>query len=114
MIKDENDFLGIMIDCKNDDNTCSIGKVIKESGMTDIECLPFFRSLRENKIIQEIDLETYKINPIAFSIYQSPVKKVGKSVYDSAKFSLKHFIRIIVEIIVALIIAYLVYHFGWQ
>ena len=46
MIKDENDFLGIMIDCKNDDNTCSIGKVIKESGMTDIECLPFFRSLR--------------------------------------------------------------------
>lgn len=114
MITNENDFLGLMMKCKNDDDTCPVGKVISQSEMSDIQCLPFFKSLSEQKIISKIDLETYQINPIAYSIYQSPAKKVRKSIYNFSKFTLQRFLDFLIGVATGVIATYVTQHFFGQ
>lgn len=75
MITNENDFIGIMMKCKNEKDICNIGKIIELSGMSDMQCLPFIQSLNAKGIIQKVDLESIQINPIAYSIYENPKKK---------------------------------------
>lgn len=114
MITHENEFIGLMIKCKNDNDMCSVGKILKESGMTDIQCLPFLRSLSGKGIITKVDTETYLINPIAYSVYKSPAKKAAKSFYNLTKFSLQRVIDILIGIAIGLVVAYVTYHFGWK
>lgn len=114
MITNENDFLGIMIKCKNDKDICHVREVIEQSNMTDVQCLSFFMSLSDKGIIKRLDLETYQINPIAFSLYQSPKKKVAKSAFKLSVSFLKFVLTYILGIISGLVIAYLAHKFGWQ
>ncbi len=79
MVKNENEFLGILIKCKNQDNCCNVGKIAETAKMDLMDCGPFLMSLEKKGIIEGMDLETFRINPIAFSIYESPQKKAGKS-----------------------------------
>lgn len=114
MITNENDFLGLIIKCKNENGTCSVGKILSESGMTDMQCLPFLKSLSGKGVITKIDTETYLINPIAYSIYQSPMKKITKSFYNFTKFSLQRVIDILVGVAIGIVVACVAHHFGWQ
>lgn len=114
MITNENDFLGLMIKCKNNEDICHVGKVIEQSEMTDIQCLSFFKSLSDKGYIKNLDLETYQINPIALSMYQSPAKKTAKSIFKLSVSFLKFIITYILGIISGLVIAYLTHKFGWQ
>lgn len=56
MITNENDFIGIIMKCKNEKDICNIGKIIELSGMSDMQCLPFIQSLTAKGIIQKVDL----------------------------------------------------------
>lgn len=114
MITNENDFIGLMIKCKNANDTCSVGKLLNESGMTDIQCLSFLKSLSEKEIITKIDLETYQINPIAYSFYKSQSNKIVNSFYNFTKFSLQRIIDIIIGVAIGIIVAFVANHFGWQ
>lgn len=113
MIANENDFIGIMIKCANENGICNIGKIIELSEMTDMQCLPFIQSLTAKGIIQSIDLENIQINPIAYSVYESPKEKVGKSFLKLSVSFLKFVITYILGIASGLIIAYLTHKFGW-
>lgn len=114
LITNENDFLGILMKCKNEHNICNISDVFKESNMTDIQCLPFLKSLASKGIITGLDLSTYQINPIAFSVYESPKKKVTKSFFKLSVSFFKFLLTYILGIVSGLIIAYLTHKFGWQ
>lgn len=114
MITNENDFLGLIIKCKNENDACSVGKILSESGMTDMQCLPFLKSLSGKGVITKIDTETYLINPIAYSVYQNPMKKVKKSFYNFTKFSLQRAVDILVGVAIGIVVAYVTYHFGRQ
>ena len=113
MVTNENDFIGIMMKCKNEKDICNVGKVIELSGMTDIQCLPFIKSLTAKGIIQQIDLESIQVNPIAYSVYESPQKKAVKSFLKLSVSFLKFVITYILGIASGLIIAYLTHKFGW-
>lgn len=114
MITNENEFLGLMIKCKNDDDTCSICTIIAQSRMTDIQCIPFLNSLSEQKIISKIDLETYQINPIAYSVYQSTAKKAGKLVYNFSKFTLQRLLDILIGVATGVAATVIAQHFFGQ
>ena len=113
MVTNENDFIGIMMKCKNEKDICNVGKIIELSGMTDIQCLPFIKSLTAKGIIQQIDLERVQVNPIAYSVYESPQKKAGKSFLKVSVSFLKFVITYILGIASGLIIAYFTHKFGW-
>lgn len=113
MVTNESDFIGIMMKCKNEKDICNVGKVIELSGMTDIQCLPFIKSLTAKGIIQQIDLESIQVNPIAYSVYESPQKKAGKSFLKLSVSFLKFVITYILGIASGLIIAYLTHKFAW-
>lgn len=113
MITNENDFIGIMMKCKNEQDVCDMRKIIELSGMTDMQCLPFIQSLSEKQIVRVLDTCYIQINPIAYSIYESPKKKAGKSFLKLSISLLKFVITYILGIISGLIIAYLTHKFGW-
>lgn len=113
MVTNENDFIGIMMKCKNEKDICNVDKIIELSGMTDIQCLPFIKLLTAKGIIQQIDLESIQVNPIAYSVYESPQKKAGKSFLKLSVSFLKFVITYILGIASGLIIAYLTHKFGW-
>ena len=67
MITNENDFIGIMMKCKNEQDICDVMKVIELSGMSDMQCLPFIQSLSSKGIIRSIDTQYIQIlSPIPF------------------------------------------------
>lgn len=114
MITNENDFIGIMMKCKNEQDICDVRKIIELSGMTDMQCLPFIQSLSAKNIIRGLDTCYIQINPIAYSIYESPQKKAGKSFLKLSISFLKFVITYILGIVSGLIIAYFTHKFGWQ
>ena len=114
MITNENDFLGLMIKFKNEDDTCPVGKLIKESGMSDLQCLSFLRSLAEKGLIKYLDTETYLINPIAYSVYQSPIKKVKQSLFRFTKFTLQRLIDFLIGVATGVVVAIVTQHFFGQ
>ena len=114
MITNENEFIGLLMKFKNNNDICSISKVIELSGMTDIQCSPFIKSLSDKGIIKQIDLDNIQINPIAYSTYESRKKKAGKSFLKLSISFLKFVITYVLGIISGLIIAYFAHKFGWQ
>lgn len=113
MVTNENDFIGIMMKCKNEQDICDVRKIIELSGMTDMQCLSFIQSLSSKKIIRGLDTCYIQINPIAYSIYESPQKKAGKSFLKLSVSFLKFIITYILGIVSGLIIAYFTHKFGW-
>lgn len=65
MITNENDFLGLLISCADENHNCDVFEVISESGMSDIDCLPFMKSLQEKGLTETLDMETIHIYPKA-------------------------------------------------
>lgn len=71
MITNENDFIGIMMKYKYEQDICDVRKIIELSGMTDIQFLSFIQSLSDKQIIRGLDTCYIQINPVAYSIYES-------------------------------------------
>ena len=114
MITNENDFLGLIISCADDNHDCNAIEVIKKSGMSDIDCLQFINSLQAKGLTELIDTETIHIYPQAYEAYVSTSKKVKDSFVKTSKFTFKTLFEIIIGIIVTVVAAFLIYHFGWQ
>ncbi len=114
MVTNENEFLGVLIKCKNQDNCCNVSKVAESAKMGLTDCSPFIESLEQKNIIYVMDLETIRINPIAFSVYESPQKKAGKSFFKLSVSLLKFVITYILGIVSGLVIAYFTHKLGWQ
>lgn len=113
MVANENKFLGVLIKCKDQDNCCNVGEIAETAKMDLMDCRPFLMSLKSKGFIEYIDLGTIRINPIAFSVYESPQKKAGKSFLKLSVSFLKFIITYILGIISGLAIAYLTHKFGW-
>lgn len=111
LVTNENDFLGLLIKHKNADDTFSINKILKETEMTALQCRPFLISLSDKGIINGIDLETFQINPIAYSVYQSPVKKAKKSFFNFTVFSLQRLLDFLVGVGTGVVVACITKHF---
>ena len=114
MIKIENDFLGLLISCADENHNCDVFEVISESGMSDIDCLPFMKSLQEKGLTETLDMETIHIYPKAYDIYVPKAAELQESIVKASKFTIKSLFNIIVGIIVAVISGFIIYHFGWQ
>lgn len=113
MITNDNDFLGCIIKCKDQNNNCDIGDLINSCKMSDLDCLTFINSLESKGFIKLIDYHTIYINPIAFSAYESPSKKVVKSAFKFSVSFLKFLITYVLGILSGILISYFTHKFGW-
>lgn len=110
MVKNENYFLGLLIKNADKNHDCDAYTTIKQSGLSDIDCLHFIKSLEDNGLVNTTDTNTIHIYPKAYEEYESAFKKIKCSFLKTAKFTFK----IILEIIVAIAIAGIIFYFGWQ
>lgn len=113
MITNENDFLGILIKCKDENNECYIQKIMNLSKMSDMDCMPFLKSLESKNIITATALGVFRLNPIAFSVYRSRRDRFFVFFGKLSVGALKFIITYVLGIISGLIIAYITHKFGW-
>lgn len=114
MVQNENDFLGVLINCADENHDCDISDILNESGMSDIDCLPFIKSLESKTLIKTLDFETIHIYPSAYEAYVAPTQEIKKSLFETSKFTLKTILEIIVGIVITAAGAFIIYHFGWN
>lgn len=114
MVQNENDFLGVLIKCANENHDCDITDILNESGISDIDCLTFIKSLESKRLIKTLDFETIHIYPPAYEAYIAPAQEIKKSLLETSKFTLKTILEIIVGIVIAAVGAFIIYHFGWN
>lgn len=110
MITNENDFLGLIISCANEKHNCKAIEVVEKSGMSDIDCLPFIKSLEAKELIKMTSTTNIHVYPHAYEVYEPISKKVKKSVLKTSKFTFKT----LLEILVAVLIAFIIFCFGWN
>lgn len=113
-ITNENEFLGALIKCANQNNDCEITAVIKKYGISELDCSPFIDSLKSKKLIEMYGFSTIHIFPSGKSAYISRKKKVLRYFFNSSKTLLKFTITYILGIASGLIIAYIAHKFGWN
>lgn len=113
MIKTDNEFLGTLIKCANDNHDCDVSDIIEQSGLSDIDCIPFLKSLEEKRIIRTVDTCTFHLNPGAYSYYISPTKKFFRCFGKLSWSLLKYVISYVLGIVSGLIVAYATHLFGW-
>lgn len=54
MITNENDFLGLLISCADENHNCDVFEVISESGMSDIDLSSFYEISSRKRINRDI------------------------------------------------------------
>ena len=111
MIDNENKFLKLIIKNKNDDDTFSVSKIIEKSDLNALQCRAFLISLSNKGIIMSIDLDTYQINPIAYSTYQSTGKRIKKVLKRLTVFSFQRLIDFLIGVAVGIVTACITQHF---
>lgn len=114
MITNDNDFLGLIISCANENNDCDVMDVINKSGMSDIDCIPFIKSLTGKGLVEMISTQALHVYPQAHNVYISPKQERKDLVLKSSKSTMKVIIEIIVGVAIVVVAAYLVFHFGWN
>lgn len=98
-IKNENDFLGFLISMKQDNGNISAGKIIDLSGISDIDCIHYLKSLEEKGYIENLDMETYHIYPDGIYAYMPPKRKIWGIVKTIITYLLGLFTSLIGDII---------------
>ena len=109
----EEEFLGIMMKCKTEKDTCSIGKIERESGLNCDQCSDYLKSLKRKGLISNVDLETYKINPIAYSIHRRTKHKFSSFIFQNSVLLFKFLATCVFGVISGILIAYFTHKFGW-
>lgn len=113
MITNDNDFLGALIKCSNQNNDCDIIDLMEKYKISDLDCIPFIKSLESENLVNMIDTCTVHVYPQGISAYVSPKKKAKKLVLNSSKSLFKFILTYVLGIVSGLIIAYLTHKFGW-
>ena len=102
-IKNENDFLGFLISIKNENDDVSVIKTFRESGLSNIDCAHYFKSLSSKGLLDFIDTDTYHLYPHGISSYVSPLKRLSLWVAKLLVLTIKNLIVYIAGILSAVI-----------
>ena len=114
MIKNENDFLGVLIANSNDNNDCSMNEILCSGEISSIDASHYISKLEEKGYIKLTDLDTVHIFPNAQKAYNGCFKKIKTGIFSMLHFSGNTFLQIFVTVISALIVAFIVWKLGWQ
>lgn len=112
-IKNENDFLGFLVSIKNEKNSISVRNVLDQSGLSDIDCSHYFKSLQTKGYVRHMDSETYHIYPDGISAYISPAKRTFHVVGRMLVLTIKELFVFLSGVASGLLVAYLIWKFGW-
>jgi len=112
IIKDENDFLGFIIQNSTDDFANQY-ELLQLSGL-DHETYNYYVNLLKSKNYLQTDLANVYLTDLGKSSYAPNKIKIKKSFFKFSEFSLKFVFKTAVEIGVAVLIGFLLYHFGWN
>lgn len=110
----DNEFLGALISCADENNDCNIMDIIEKYGISDIDCIPFIKSLENSNMIKMTSFSIIHIYRKGLSSYISPESKITKSVFKSSISFLKFIITYALGIISGLLVAHFSHKFGWQ
>lgn len=103
MIKNENDFLGFLIKIKQDNGDISVSRILKESGLNNIDCSHYLKFLQSKGYIQYMDSETYHIYPDGISAYVPTSKKFFLRLRDILLYLLGVITPYLVEIVIEIV-----------
>lgn len=112
IIKDENDFLGFVIQNASD-GFANQYELLQLSGL-DYETYNYYVNLLKSKNYLKADLTNVYLTDLSKTSYVSSEAKVKKSLFKFSELSLKFVLKTAVEIGVAVLIGFLLYHFGWN
>lgn len=112
IIKDENDFLGFIIQNSTDDFANQY-ELLQLSGL-DHETYNYYVNLLKSKNYLQTDLANVYLTDLGKSSYAPNKIKIKKSFFKLSELSIKFVFKTAVEIGVAVLIGFLLYHFGWN
>lgn len=112
IIKDENDFLGFVIQNAPDDFANQY-ELLQLSGL-DCETYNYYVNLLKSKNYLQTNLTNVYLTDFGKASYVSNKAKVKKSFFKFSELSLKFVLKTAVKIGVAVLIGFLLYHFGWN
>lgn len=112
IIKDENDFLGFVIQNAPDDFANQY-ELLQLSGL-DYETYNYYVNLLKSKNYLKSDLTNVYLTDLGKTSYVSNETKIKKSFFKFSKLSLKFILKTVTEIGVAVLIGFLLFHFGWN
>jgi hypothetical protein len=117
MITNENDFLALIISCTDEKYDCKAIDVVRKSGMRDIDCLPFFKSLETKGLIKMTSTNKIHVYPQGYEVNKVQSNKIKNLIDKASKFTPKSIKDIIVAtiagIIAGIVTAFIIYHLGW-
>ena len=114
MIKNENDFLKILLENCNQNGDCNMYKILNENDISSFEAYRYISSLENKGYVKVTDLNTVHIFPEAKEFYNSPFKKIRRKLFSLISFGGNIFIQIFIGASGAIIAAYIVWKFGLQ
>lgn len=114
MITNENDFLGLIISCADEKHNCEAIEVVKKSEMSDIDCLPFLKSLEAKELIKMTSTTNIHIYPQGYEAYASTPKKAKRLILKSSELTLNKILEIIIGVIIAIVTAGILIYLGWN
>lgn len=112
IIKDENDFLGLVIQNAPDDFANQY-ELLQLSGL-DHETYNYYVNLLKSKNYLKSDLTNVYLTDSGKASYASNETKIKKSFFKFSELSVKFVLKTAVDIGVAVLIGFLLFHFGWN
>lgn len=112
VIKDENDFLGFIIQNSTDDFANQY-ELLQLSGL-DHRTYNYYVNLLKSKNYLQTDLANVYLTDLGKSSYVPSKTKIKKLFFKFSEFSIKFVLKTAIEIGVAVLIGFLLYHFGWN
>ncbi|OUO75190.1 hypothetical protein B5F53_18555 [Blautia sp. An249] len=106
MIKNENDFLKVLIESKDSDNDVSVSKVMKGNQLTSLDFSCMLARLTEKEYIIQTDSETIHLYPWGIAAYKSLWKRIAFWIGKLLILTIKNLILFIGGILSGLIVAY--------
>ena len=106
MIKNENDFLGLLISNKDSENNVHLSKISSDSGLTSLDISRLIENLSKHDFIVQTDTETIHLFPWGISAYKPLWKRIAIPICKLLVLTIKNLIIFIVGILSGIIVAY--------
>lgn len=106
MIKNENDFLGVLISNMDEDCCVSVYTMERATGLTTIQCGDILNSLCEKKHLQIMDTVTIRVTQLGLMAYISPKKRLLRWIASFCLFTIKEGIVFALGVVSGLLVAY--------
>lgn len=95
----ENELLGALLSCSNENYDSNIQTAAKNISWSLIECVPVIKSLERQTMIQQIDNMTVHINPLGRLSYVSKQKQRKDFILKYLTLTIKNLLVFIVGVI---------------